>query len=176
MAAHRHLKAGLIITGNEISQGLVVDRFEPILNRKVTALGGRIGSNLVVSDDPKEIGEAIRSHMGNGCGLVLLSAGMSVDPDDVTRRGVEQAGATKLHYGAAALPGAMFLSAAIGDIPILGVSACALHFQTTVLDLVLPRIMAGFRVNRDALAMLGHGGLCRGCRQCTYPACSFGKT
>ena len=31
---------------------------------------------------------------------------MSVDPDDVTRLGIREAGATAMHYGAAALPGA----------------------------------------------------------------------
>lgn len=175
VAAYRPLRAGLVITGNEVSQGLIADRFEPILTRKVRAFGGDIGGCLVVPDDAEAICRAIECHLENGCNLVLLSAGMSVDPDDVTRQGIALAGADAMHYGAAALPGAMFLSAAIGETPVLGVPACALHFETTVLDLLLPRIMAGFRVNGEDLAMLGHGGLCRTCRPCTYPSCSFGK-
>ena len=63
-----------------------------------------------------------------------------MDPDDVTRHGIRQAGADEIHYGWAVLPGAMFLVAYLGDVPLLGVSpACALHHRATVLDLVLPR-------------------------------------
>ena len=42
-----------------------------------------------------------------------LTAGMSVDPDDVTRHGIRLAGAEEVHYGAAVLPGAIFLVAYI---------------------------------------------------------------
>jgi hypothetical protein len=80
-----------------------------------------------------------------------------------------------MHYGAAALPGAMFLVAYIGDVPLLGVPACGLHHRTTALDLVLPRILAGEHVGKKELAFIGHGGLCRDCEQCTYPHCPFGK-
>jgi hypothetical protein len=69
----------------------------------------------------------------------------------------------------------MFLVAYIGDLPILGVPACALYHKTTILDLVLPRILSGEHVTRSELAFLGHGGLCRDCEQCIYPHCPFGK-
>jgi hypothetical protein len=47
-----------------------------------------------------------------------------------------------------------------------------------VLDLVLPRLLAGERVTAAEIAALGHGGLCRGsasCGECTFPHCEFGK-
>jgi hypothetical protein len=69
----------------------------------------------------------------------------------------------------------MFLVAYIGDLPILGVPACALYHKTTILDLVLPRTLAGEHVTRAELAFLGHGGLCRDCEECIYPHCPFGK-
>ena len=100
---------------------------------------------------------------------------MSVDPDDVTRHGIKLAGATEMHYGAAALPGAMFLLAYLGKVPLLGVPACGLHHRITALDLVMPRILAGERIGKKDLALLGHGGLCRDCPECNYPGCSFGK-
>ena len=100
---------------------------------------------------------------------------MSVDPDDVTRHGIRLAGAREVHYGSAVLPGAMFLVAYVGEVPLLGVPACALHHKVTVLDLVLPRILAGEHIGKTELALLGHGGLCRDCAVCTYPTCSFGK-
>ena len=47
-----------------------------------------------------------------------------------------------------------------------------------MLDLILPRLLAGERVTAAKIAWLGHGGLCRGpaaCGQCTFPQCEFGK-
>ncbi|MBL7176541.1 MAG: molybdopterin-binding protein, partial [Desulfobacteraceae bacterium] len=55
------------------------------------------------------------------------------------------------------------------------VPACGLYHRITVLDLVLPRILAGERIGRAELAFLGHGGLCRDCAECGYPHCPFGK-
>jgi molybdopterin biosynthesis enzyme len=100
---------------------------------------------------------------------------MSVDPDDVTRKGIRMAGAEKLHYGAAVLPGAMFLVAYLGEVPLLGVPACGLYHRITVLDLVLPRVLAAEQIDRKDLAFLGHGGLCHDCPECRYPHCPFGK-
>ncbi len=170
----RCLDAGLVITGNEVYNGIIKDRFAPILTEKIESLGSRVTKKAFVPDDENQIKNAIASHIESGCKLILLSGGMSVDPDDVTRRGVEKAGATDMHYGAAVLPGAMFMTAYVDDIPLLGIPACALHHRATVLDRVLPRIMAGFRVGKKELALMGHGGLCRNCPDCTFPACSFG--
>ncbi len=171
----REVKAGLVITGNEVYHGLIEDRFAPILTEKVKAMGSQVAAVAFAPDDAELIRKAIESHLDRGCDLLMLSGGMSVDPDDVTRQGIRAAGATEMHYGSAVLPGAMFLVAYIGDVPLLGVPACGLYHRITVLDLVLPRILAGEKIGKAELAFLGHGGLCKDCEQCTYPHCPFGK-
>jgi len=171
----RPARAGLIITGNEVYHGLIQDRFVPILTRKVTALGSEVAAVDFLPDDALAIARTIRSRLDQGCDLLMLTGGMSVDPDDVTRHGIRLAGAAEVHYGTAVLPGAMFLVAYMGPAVILGVPACALHHPVTVLDLVLPRILAGERLGKKELALLGHGGLCRDCPECRHPDCSFGK-
>lgn len=171
----RQGKAGIIITGDEVYQGLIEDRFAPILTRKLTDLGSEVDRINFVPDDTELIRQAICRQIERSCDLILLSGGMSVDPDDVTRKGIHLAGAEEVYYGAAALPGAMFLVAYIGKIPLIGVPACGLHHRTTVLDLILPRILAGEKISKKELAFLGHGGLCQDCPQCTFPHCAFGK-
>jgi molybdopterin biosynthesis enzyme len=166
---------GLVITGNEVFNGLIEDRFAPVLTEKITALGSKVHAIAFAPDDEKRIQDVIQNHLDRGCDLLMLSGGMSVDPDDVTRKGIRMVGASELHYGSAVLPGAMFLVAYIGDIPVLGVPACGLYHRITVLDLVLPRILAGERIGKAELAFLGHGGLCRDCDECVYPHCPFGK-
>lgn len=171
----RQAQVGLVITGNEIFNNLIEDQFAPVLSEKVVALGSQVAGLAFAPDDAVVISDTIRSHLERGCDLLLLSGGMSVDPDDVTRQGICLAGADEINYGAAVLPGSMFLVAYLGDVPLLGIPACALHHPVTVLDLVLPRILAGERIGKKELALLGHGGLCRDCQQCSYPRCAFGK-
>ncbi len=171
----RRARVGLVITGNEVYHGLIEDRFAPILTEKVRAFGSEVHGVEFAPDDTQRIKEAIGSHLERNCDLLLLSGGMSVDPDDVTRHAIRLAGATELHYGAATLPGAMFLVAYLGEVPLLGVPACGLYHRITVLDLVLPRILAGERVGKKELAFLGHGGLCKDCPECSFPHCPFGK-
>jgi len=116
----RRARAGIVVTGSEVFNGLIQDRFAPILAEKVTALGSEVAGVSFAPDDADLIRQAIVAHLANGCDLILLSGGMSVDPDDVTRQAIQQAGAGEMHYGASALPGAMFLAAWIGDVPLLG--------------------------------------------------------
>ena len=171
----RKAKTGLIITGNEVFHGLIEDRFAPVLSEKIEALGSEVSGVIFTPDNQDKIVQAIKDLLAGGCDLLLLSGGMSVDPDDVTRKAIRRAGAVDFNYGAAVLPGAMFLAAYIDNTPLLGIPACGLHHRTTVLDLVLPRILAGDKIGKKELSFMGHGGLCKDCQECVYPHCPFGK-
>lgn len=169
------VKAGLVITGSEVFYGRIQDRFEQVLRDKLALLGSEVGTVAFAPDDPALIAAEIHNCLAAGAELIVTSGGMSVDPDDVTRIGIKEAGAESMVYGTPVLPGAMFLVGRIGQVPILGVPACGMFHKITVLDLVLPRILTGESIGREELAALGHGGLCRNCTHCQYPVCSFGK-
>ena len=100
---------------------------------------------------------------------------MSVDPDDVTRKGVQQIGADVRIYGSPILPGAMFLYAFLDGTPIIGLPACVFFHKSTIFDIVFPRILAGELITDEDIAAMGHGGLCLNCDTCRFPDCSFGK-
>lgn len=168
-------KASIIVTGREVYEGLVKDAFGPAMEGKLKGLGVDILSLSVVTDDQLTIAKGIDQALDAGAELILCTGGMSVDPDDVTRAAIRRAGAMDVVYGSPVLPGAMFLVAYIGDVPVLGIPACGMYFKITVLDLVLPRILAGERIDRSDIAALGHGGLCCQCKVCHYPICPFGK-
>ena len=173
--ALRRARCGLIITGNEIFYGRIADRFEEVLRKKLDNLGSSVHSVEFAPDDPSQIAAAIHRSLAAGADLIVTSGGMSVDPDDVTRAGIIAAGATDSVYGSPVLPGAMFFIGRIDAVPVIGVPACGMYHKITVLDLVLPRVLTGETIGRGELAALGHGGFCRNCPACHYPACSFGK-
>jgi hypothetical protein len=177
---YRPLQAGVVVTGNEVASGLIEDRFAPIITGKMQALGGSVMGVRFAPDDRLAVAAAISELVRDGAEIIITTAGMSVDPDDVTRMAIADAGGKDLIYGAAVLPGAMFLVGQLagphGDIPILGVPACALFHRTTVLDLVLPRVLTGERFDRPKVAALGHGGFCQECVDgCRFPTCGFGR-
>ena len=172
----KKVRAGLVITGNEVFYGRIEDKFEQVLRTKLKELGSEVAKVCFAPDDVAAIATEIKSCLQAGVELVVTSGGMSVDPDDVTRLGIAEAGAVDICYGTPVLPGAMFLAARIGDVPILGLPACGMFHRITVFDLILPRILTGERIGRREFAALGHGGLCRNCQRCQYPVCSFGKS
>ena len=174
--AFNSMTARLIITGNEVYDGLIEDKFEKIVSKKMTDLGSTLAETIILPDDCDRIARQVTLFLEKGTDLIITTGGMSVDPDDVTRLGIQAAGIDRLHYGAAVLPGAMFLLAYKGEIPIVGIPACGLYHTITIFDLILPRLLAGEKPGSQDLARLAHGGLCLDCPTCRYPACSFGKT
>ena len=171
----RKPKAGLVITGNEVYHGKIKDAFEPVITGKIKNLDGEIAGVHFAPDNAKFIEDKIKELIKAGANLIITTGGMSVDPDVVTRFAIKNLGVDELHYGSPVLPGAMFLVAYIGDIPILGIPACGMYASITVFDLVLPRVLAGEKIGRREIAELGHGGLCLKCKTCQYPVCPFGK-
>ena len=169
------MRARLIITGNEVFEGLIEDKFQAIVQKKLEEMGARLLETVILPDDQEVIARQVESYLDADTDLIVTTGGMSVDPDDVTRSGIMQAGVEEIYYGAAVLPGAMLQLAYKGGVPIVGIPACGLHHKATAFDLVLPRLLAGERPSNRDLAALAVGGLCMDCPACTYPACSFGK-
>jgi molybdopterin biosynthesis enzyme len=167
---------GLIITGNEVYLGRIKDKFAPLIRKKLGFFGCRLKETIFAPDEKNKIIQGIRAFLEKGLRLILVAGGMSVDPDDVSRMAIAEAGAEDIVYGTPVLPGAMFLYGRLEDIPIMGLPACVLYYNTTVFDLILPRILAGEKITRRDLAAMAHGGLCLNCEECRYPVCPFGKS
>ena len=171
----RSARVGVLVTGTEVFRGLVEDKFIPIVRNKVEKLGSRVVDAVIVQDEKPALRDGLQRLLDAGADLIVTTAGLSVDPDDVTRQALMEAGVEDMLYGAPILPGAMTLIARVGAIPVFGVPACALYFKTTSFDLLLPRLLAGLPVTRRDLARMADGGFCLSCRKCTYPKCPFGK-
>lgn len=169
------VSVGILVTGTEVFQGLIQDSFIPIIRSKAAAYDCEVVRTAIVPDDRPAIRSGVEKMIAAGARLIVTTAGLSVDPDDVTRQGLLDAGCTDMIYGAPILPGAMTLIGQIGDVRIMGVPACGLYHKTTSFDLLLPRILAGLTIGRSELAEMGHGGFCRDCPVCTYPQCTFGR-
>lgn len=169
------MKAAIITTGSEVYEGLIEDKFGPVLKSKLENLGGQVIEQVFSTDDVEMMVGKIDQLLELKPDILLLTGGMSVDPDDITPTAIKEAGAEIISYGAPSLPGAMFMMAYIDDLPVLGLPACVMYSKTTVFDLILPKVMAGERISKKDIVRIGHGGFCTSCEVCTYPNCWYGK-
>ena len=151
----------LVVTGSEVFTGRIKDGFGPVVTKKVTELGSRLESVKLAPDDPEVIAENIKQAKQAGADVILVSGGMSVDPDDKTPEGIRRSGAVVETHGFPVLPGSMFLMAYLGHTPVMGLSGCVLHDPFTAFDALLPRLLAGEKITRAEIMAMGHGGLQR---------------
>lgn len=171
----RKLKVGIVTTGSEVFHKRIPDKFGPVIKSKFDELGCEVIGQIFANDDADMIADSITQLIKQGADFITCTGGMSVDPDDVTPLGIRKTGANVVSYGAPILPGAMFMLAYKGDIPIVGLPGCVMYSKRTIFDLTIPRLVAGEKLTREDIVRLGHGGLCSGCDICTFPNCGFGK-
>ncbi|HZG13480.1 MAG TPA: molybdopterin-binding protein [Candidatus Bathyarchaeia archaeon] len=150
---------GVVTTGGEVFSGRIADKFGPAIRAKVEALGSTVVEQRFAPDDKEKIEAEIRYFVEQGVDLILVTGGMSVDPDDRTPGAIAGAGAQVVRYGTPMLPGSMLMVAYIGDIPVLGLPGAVMHEPFTSFDVFLPRILAGERIEEQDMTRLGYGGL-----------------
>jgi hypothetical protein len=152
-------KIHLIVTGSEVYTGRIKDGFEPVVKKKLVQMGSDLADKKLATDDPDQIAQLIKNAHQEGAELILVSGGMSVDPDDKTPEGIRRSGARIESHGFPILPGSMFVMAYLDETPILGLSGCVLHDPFTAFDILLPRLLAGEKISRNDIMAMGHGGL-----------------
>ena len=171
----RPLRTALVTTGREIWEGRVKDAFLGKLEKKLTLYGAPLVGHEIVPDDKEAIKKAIESWIAKEAEVILCTGGMSVDADDLTPAAIRDVSTDVVFRGMPLLPGSNLMLARKNSVVLLGVPACAVHAEVTVLDTVMSRIYAGILPTKEEIRRWGVGGLCRGCKSCNYPTCHFGS-
>ncbi|HBI27131.1 MAG TPA: molybdopterin-binding protein [Peptococcaceae bacterium] len=170
---YKHLRFGMITTGSEVYKGRIQDKFGPVIREKMAYYDAEDLGQIICPDDLEMIKSTIWGFMEKKADLIILTGGMSVDPDDLTPGAIRGTGASIVTYGAPVQPGNMFMMAYLQGTALVGVPGCGMYFRTTILDVVLPRIFAGELLDKSYFAAMGEGGLCSHCEVCRYPNCYF---
>ncbi len=152
------MKAGIVTTGSEVFTGRIQDKFGPAVREKIQAFGSEVIEQRFADDDTEHIQQEIRYFLEKKADLILVTGGMSVDPDDRTPGAIKGIGANVVRYGTPMLPGSMLMVAYYGDTPILGLPGCVMHDPYTSFDVFLPRILAGEKIVERDITSLGYGG------------------
>jgi molybdenum cofactor synthesis domain-containing protein len=153
-----HKKVGIVTTGSEVYTGRIQDKFGPVLRSKIEAFGSEVVEQRFANDESDLIEQEIKYFLEAKVDLILVTGGMSVDPDDRTPGAIKGVGARIVRYGTPMLPGSMLLMAYHGETPILGLPGCVMHDPYTSFDVFLPRILAGEIIHETDITSLGYGG------------------
>lgn len=175
LVPYQKKKVGIIITGSEIYTGRIQDLFQPVIRKKVAPYGAEVLGCTFCDDELPMLETAIQEYLDQGAELIVMTGGMSVDPDDITPTAIRRSGAEVISHGVPSQPGNMLLVAYHGDTAIVGVPGAAAKAPTTTFDVLLPQIMTGRKLTKEDLIRLADGGFCQSCGNCHWPNCSYGR-
>ena len=82
----KSLNVGLVITGSEVYTGRVADGSSAV-EAKVRGYGLNLLGKTIVPDEIPLISGTVLEFFDKGADVVITTAGLSVDPDDVTKEG-----------------------------------------------------------------------------------------
>lgn len=151
-------KVGIVTTGSEVFTGRIQDKFGPVLREKLSEYGSEVVEQRFANDETDAIQTEIRYFLAQGVDLILVTGGMSVDPDDRTPGAIKEVGSRIVRYGTPMLPGSMLLIAYYESTPIMGLPGCVMHDPFTSFDVFLPRILAGETIVEEDITSMGYGG------------------
>ena len=155
---------GVILVGSTAARERIEHGVAPAIEARIIELGSRILAMRYVPPDEPAVAAAISGLQGAGADMLIIAGETSImDRDDVTPQGIRLAGGRIEHYGAPVEPGNLLLLGyldGLGEpIPVLGAPGCVRSRDTNIVDLLLPRLLAGESITRQAIVALGHGGL-----------------
>jgi molybdopterin biosynthesis enzyme len=134
-------------------------RFESVLQRKLDWFGSSLGLLRYTEAGVDAVTAGFREVREAGAELILTAGSASADPLDSLVVAIENLGGHIEVRGTPAHPGSFFWLAYLGDCPVFGMPSCGAYSESTVVDLLLLRAMAGLRLTRVDIAELGAGGL-----------------
>jgi len=91
--------------------------------------------------------------------VLVASTTAPAGPEDVIGRAMVRTGAHLERFLAPVEPGNLFLMSYLNDVPIVSAPGCFRSAKPNIVDLVLPAMLARYRVSGWEIACLGHGGL-----------------
>ena len=157
-------RVSLILSGSPSTESRIVHSFASALQRRLDALGSAITAvdfvPLEDEADERRLAETIQARLADGHDLIILAGETAImDRYDIAPRAVERAGGAIVCFGAPVDPGNLLMLAYHGQVPILGAPGCARSPKENIVDLALPRLLAGDYLTAADVVGWGHGGL-----------------
>jgi molybdenum cofactor cytidylyltransferase len=134
--------------------------FESIMRQRLERYGVAPAFALSCVEEEGAVTRALL-HLARSRPAVILIASTTAPagPEDVVGRAMARTGALIERFLAPVEPGNLLLLGYKDEIPIISAPGCYRSAKPNVVDLMLPPLLARYRVSGWEVACLGHGGL-----------------
>lgn len=134
--------------------------FENIMRQRLERLGSVASYALSAVEDEASVTRSLQ-HLLKSKPTVILVASTTAPagPSDVIGRAMAGLGCHLERFLAPVEPGNLLLLGYKNDIPVISAPGCFRSVKPNVVDMVLPPMLARYRVSGWEVAGLGHGGL-----------------
>ena len=134
--------------------------FENIMRQRLERFGVSATYVLACTEDETQVGRALQHLLRSKPSVILVASTTApAGPEDVVGQAMMRMGAQVERFLAPVEPGNLLLLAYKDDIPIISAPGCFRSAKPNVVDLILPPLLARYRVTGWEVACLGHGGL-----------------
>ena len=134
--------------------------FESILRQRLERFGTAPSFVLAGIEEEDAVARSLQHLLRAKPTLILVASTTApAGPEDVIGRAMTRIGCHLERFLAPVEPGNLFLMAYKDEIPIVSAPGCFRSAKLNVVDLVLPPMLARYRVSGWEVAGLGHGGL-----------------
>jgi len=164
MVLLKRRRVSLILSGSQLSQERIVKSFDSALRQRLKALGSDIDTvdfiPLDEEEDEVRLSQMIARRIREGSELIVMAGETAImDRHDIAPRAVERSGGQVICFGAPVDPGNLLMLAEVDHVPVMGAPGCARSPKDNIVDLVLPRLLVGDRMEREDVIAFAHGGL-----------------
>jgi len=134
--------------------------FESVVRTRIERFGGNLRYALSAVEDEDSVARSLQHLLRTRPAAILVASTTApAGPEDVIGRALARVGASVERFLAPVEPGNLMMLSYKDETPIVSAPCCFRSAKPNVLDLVLPPMLAKYRISGWEIACLGHGGL-----------------
>ena len=134
--------------------------FDGIMRQRLERFALPLPYSVVCVEDEAQVFRGLEKLLKSRPSLILVASSTApAGPEDVVGRAMVRLGAHIERFLIPVEPGNLMMLAYSDDIPIVSAPGCFRSAKPNVVDLVMPPLLAKYRISTWELACLGHGGL-----------------
>src|SRR5438876_3612241 len=134
--------------------------FENIMRQRLERFGVNANFVLACTEDENSVARCLQHLLRSKPSVILVAYNTApAGPEDVVGVAMTKVGGQVERFLAPVEPGNLLLLSYKDDVPIVSAPGCFRSAKPNVVDLILPPLLARYRVTSWEVACLGHGGL-----------------
>lgn len=134
--------------------------FESITRQRLEHFGTAPSFALAATEEEGAVARSLQHLLrATPTAILVASTTAPAGPEDVIGRAMARIGCHLERFLAPVEPGNLFLLGYKDEVPIISAPGCFRSAKPNIVDLVLPPMLARYRISGWEVACLGHGGL-----------------